>query len=147
HPRMALSLERAKMMLPEEYQAYVEEWESGINSSVYDDGDYFDVFRSSDALITDCGSFLAEYLPTGKPIIWLVSDRTVGLNPVGKFLSQGFYQARTPEELNEIFQQVVVEGTDPLSSLRSKAIEEILPHGKMSSGAVVDYLSKSLLPD
>lgn len=144
HPRMALALQRAGLMLPEDYDAYVDEWDQGINSAVYDDGDYFDVFRSSDALITDCGSFLAEYLPTGKPIIWLVSDKTIGLNTIGKFISEGFYQARTPEELRQIFQYVVIEGNDPLHDLRQRAIEEVLPGGQSSSKTVTKYLLSTL---
>ena len=146
HPRMSLALQRAKLMPSEEYDTYVDAWNQGDNSSVYDDGDYFDIFRSSDALITDCGSFLAEYLPTGKPIIWLVSRKTVGLNSVGRFISDGFYQVRTVEELREVFQRVVIEGNDPLHDLRRRAIDEILPEGRASSSILVDYLENSLIP-
>lgn len=146
HPRMSLALQRAKFMLAEEYDAYVQEWDQGENSSVYDDGDYFDIFRSSDALITDCGSFLAEYLPTGKPIIWLVSEETIGLNSVGKFISEGFYQAWTAEELRQVFQYVVVEGNDPLYEVRRRAIDEIIPGDQTSSKEVANYLQNAFLP-
>jgi len=46
-----------------EVESYYAEWHNLSNGFVYDEGDYFNIFKSSDALITDCGSFLAEYLP------------------------------------------------------------------------------------
>ncbi|QTF91296.1 glycosyltransferase [Halomonas sp. BM-2019] len=147
HPTLAFSIVRNKVMSAEEYTVYVNGWAKGENSSVYDEGDYFDVFRSSDALVTDCGSFLAEYLPTGKPIIWLVSDETVGLNEVGEHLAKGFYQVRTVEELNRVFQQVVIDGDDHLAAVRQSAIEQVLPGDKTSSAAVVDDLIKTFVMD
>lgn len=147
HPRMGFALQRARLMDADEYAAYLEGWEQSANSSVYDDGDYFDIFRSSDALITDCGSFLAEYLPTEKPIIWLISDNTVGLNTVGKYLSEGFYHVRSIDELRRVFYQVVIDGEDPLLDIRKRAIAELLPHEETSSKVLVDHLKSCLLPD
>jgi len=145
HPTLGFSVVRNKVMAGEQYEAYVREWENGENSTVYDAGDYFDIFRSSDALVTDCGSFLAEYLPTGKPIIWLISDRTVGLNAVGKALAEGFYQVRTVEELEQVFNQVVVGGDDPLKDIRENNIERILGGRQNSSESVVEHLRSVFL--
>ena len=33
-------------------------------------------FNSSDALIHDCGSFIAEYLHCGKPVLYLLKDKS-----------------------------------------------------------------------
>lgn len=39
-----------------------------------DDGEYFDLFASSDIMIHDSGSFLAEYLYLRKPVLYLLSS-------------------------------------------------------------------------
>ena len=40
-------------------------------------GDYFDAFVNSDAMIHDCGSFLAEYFYTGHPQCYVLEDESV----------------------------------------------------------------------
>src|SRR5690606_36090722 len=88
HPNLKSTVWRSKVMSADEYQMYVAGWEHGENSTVYEGGGYFDLFRSSDVLVTDCGSFLAEYLRTGKPIIWLAAKGAVKLNSVGASLAE-----------------------------------------------------------
>ena len=52
------------------------------NSEYYKDINYFKIFLSSDCMITDCGSFLFEYLFTEKPVLFLESKKKVmaGMN-------------------------------------------------------------------
>ena len=127
HPKLRYSVVSSEVMTESEYATYLRGWQGSPRTAVYDSGDYFDLFRTSDALITCCGSFLAEYLPTGRPIIWLVSEATVGLNRVGERLADSFYVVRNEEELRETFNMVVVEGVDPLRDKRLEAIDMILP--------------------
>ena len=69
HPRFKLSLAEEGIMTQMEIDDYYNEW--GKLGIVYEDGNYFDLFKASRCLITDCGSFLTEYLPTQMPIIHL----------------------------------------------------------------------------
>lgn len=57
----------------EEYDAYEEEWSNLFNAEVVTSGDYYPVFKGSDAMITDSVSFLAEYQFTEKPLLLLES--------------------------------------------------------------------------
>lgn len=145
HGRLRYVVEKNNVMTLTEYEHYVKEWATQDNTNVYDQGDYFDIFRTSDALITDSGSFLGEYMPTGKPIIWLISDKaTVELNEIGKELSRGFYKVRSREELMHVFEDVVIKGNDPLKNLRMKIIKKSFFLKKKSANAVVDYLKSKL---
>lgn len=49
-------------------------------------GNYENLFLSSDAMIHDCGSFLAEYMYTEKPVMYLLNKKHKGqfFNPFGK---------------------------------------------------------------
>lgn len=140
HPNLRNTVWRSKVMTVDEYQIYVNGWAHGENSAVYEDGEYFDLFRSSDVLVTDCGSFLAEYLPTGKPIIWLAAKGAVKLNAVGANLAEAFYVARNASELREVFESVVVRGEDPLKDLREQKIAQVMPHGKPSSQIISEFI-------
>ena len=146
HPSLRFSVERNDLMTAEQYAEYEGAWASAPNATVFDAGGYFDLFRTSDALVTCCGSFLAEYLPTGKPIIWLVSDQSVGLNQVGADLAEGFYAVHSRQEFLDTFRQVVLEGDDPLASNRAQLAKELFPQGASASQAVLDVLRARLVP-
>ena len=68
-PHFALKdrLLKYNVMKHDEIDKYWAEWENiGIISKSTDN--YYEQFMLSDCLITDCMSFLSEYLPTGNPI-------------------------------------------------------------------------------
>lgn len=140
HGRLRYSVVDSKIMTKKEYELYVLKWLNQINSTVYDSGNYFDLFRTSDVLITDCGSFLGEYFPTGKPIIWLQSDNSaVKLNEIGEKLSESFYKVRSKSELVDVFQRVVINGEDPLKDKRLETMNEIFPRKERSTDLILKY--------
>jgi glycosyltransferase involved in cell wall biosynthesis/CDP-glycerol glycerophosphotransferase (TagB/SpsB family) len=145
HPSLRFSVEKNDLMSSEDYAAYEALWQRAGNATVVDTGNYFDLFRTSDALVTDCGSFLAEYLPTGKPIIWLVSEATVGLNPVGEKFAEGFYAVRSRAEFEDVFDDVVRRGNDPLRERRQELANSLFPARGTASHAVLDHLRRELL--
>ncbi len=40
-------------------------------------GDYFDLFANSDAIVHDCGSYITEWLFTGKPCCFVAKDNSI----------------------------------------------------------------------
>ncbi|NLQ18976.1 hypothetical protein HGG82_15315 [Marinomonas sp. M1K-6] len=59
----------------EKTDKYYRMWSDGECSQL-DEGEYDDLFISSDAIIHDCGSFLAEYLYLKKPVLYLLNPNT-----------------------------------------------------------------------
>lgn len=115
----------------EEMTQYFRMWEELPNAQIYEFGCYFDIFRTSDLLITDCNSFLFEYLPTNKPVIHLINDKSVGHNEYGQKIISGYYSAKNIEETNQLLEQLLVKEYDPLKEVRANVIEKdlILPKG------------------
>jgi CDP-glycerol glycerophosphotransferase (TagB/SpsB family) len=145
HARLKYVVEKNGVMSTSDYEQYVTTWREMENTSVYDEGEYFDIFKTSDVLITDCASFLGEYAPTGRPIIWLVSDvAAIKLNEIGAELSRGFYMVRSREEFVKVFDDVVVQRRDPLRELRMENVRKVLYLGRSSAAAVVDHLKSEL---
>ena len=64
----------AKWWGPERTAAYERAMEAHPNVVFQRGGDYFGAFAASDALLHDCGSFLAEYFYTGKPQCYMLAD-------------------------------------------------------------------------
>jgi hypothetical protein len=142
HPTLEKRVVEKDLMSEKDYQAYVSEWASLPNAKVYDSGDYFDVFRASDALITDCGSFLAEYLPTKKPILHLMRKDSVGYNMVGKDIVRNYYQAYQVEEIEKLVNRVILQGDDYLYEERMKALEHLMPNQEKSGTLIKNHLMK-----
>jgi len=123
HPSFISKAIKNKILTPKEIDEYFNEW-SKIGQ-IYDKGDYFDIFRTSDLMITDCDSFLAEYLPTGKPVMHLLSERTVVFSSVTTKCARHYYKIHNLEELNSVFDILVNKREDPLKAERQKDAEEI----------------------
>ena len=116
---------------------YFKQWGELSNAQVYDKGDYFDMFRTSDLLITDCNSFLFEYLPTLKPVIHLVNKYSVGFNPFGQMITKGYYDAENEKEIEELIQNLLFNEKDFLLPIRKKALEKIQKNGTKKVSEII----------
>lgn len=68
----------------EKTNEYYEYWKNGDNTQL-DEGDYADLFKTSDCMIHDSGSFLAEYHYVQKPVVYTNNDNIRQfLNPFGE---------------------------------------------------------------
>ena len=131
HPRLRYALAHTGIMNEEEIESYYKEWEKlGV---VYTQGDYFDIFKSSDLMITDCGSFLAEYLPTKKPLIRPINDDAIELNEIGSLVASEYYQTRNNQELLSVLEEVVVNKNDYKKDARLKIIDEFFDYEESSA--------------
>ncbi|MBO7244902.1 MAG: glycosyltransferase [Alphaproteobacteria bacterium] len=123
HPMLYNRLITSGYMTKEEVEKYYSEWEKiGI---YYSGPDYFDYFKNSKALITDCGSFIAEYLPTEKPVILMRSSRATPYNFLGKIISNSYYNIHNSDELTECLEKVLVLKNDDKKSKRIQTLTNL----------------------
>lgn len=144
HPGLKDMLEVKNILSKEEVENYYQAWNDLENCTIHDSGDYFDEFKNSDALITDCGSFLAEYLPTEKPIILLVNPKSEGYNKFGSVLVDQYYKARTYDELETLINKVIIEEQDDRKVDRLEMMNNIEMKCGKSGDFIVQYLSDIL---
>lgn len=139
HPVLKKEIIRQNLMSNSEMIEYFKAWEALPNAQIYEFGCYFDMFRDSDILITDCNSFLYEYLPTNKPVIHLTNNKSVGHNEYGQKIIAGYYSAKNIDEINQLLEQLLIQKYDPLKAIRTSAIESVL---KQPKGGVGKYIVK-----
>jgi len=142
HPRLKYALLKNKIMNENEINAYFKEWEK--IATVYEKGDYFDIFKSSDLMISDCCSFLAEYLLTGKPLIRPINKRSVPLNDLGKEITKGCYFTSNNIQLEEIFEDIVVNKNDYKKEEREVLINKIVDLNKKSYKKIFDLITETV---
>ena len=144
HPEIKRFIAASKLMRIDELQQYYDQWDELANAQLYEDGEYMDMFRTSDCMITDCNSFLYEYLLTKKPIIHLIRKTSVGHNKFGQELIRGYYPARDLNELEAQIKSVVIEGNDPLLPVRLDIIKNVLCQPDINGGVaqyIADYVN------
>ena len=75
HPLLFTKLRRADLWGEQKVDEYIKQITANKNVIYSTEGEYFDVFNESDALIDDCGSFLAEYFYIRIIILFLAAFR------------------------------------------------------------------------
>lgn len=140
HPRLKYELVACGIMTESEANAYYEAWARLPNGSLYLEGDYIKLFVRSDALITDCVSFLGEYLPSGKPVILPVNTESIGYNEFGESIVSAYYKAYTIQELLDMIERVVLRGDDVMQESRRAAAEMLVESRSTAERVVLNLL-------
>lgn len=131
HPRLMTKL--YSLWGKTKTDAYYQAWNNGVNTT-FVEGDYVDLFRSSDALIHDCSSFMGEYLFTGKPLMFVAKTNCDSvLNDFGRICFEQHYKGSTIEDIKKFIDNVVIRGVDPMKEERFKFYkEQLLPPNNMT---------------
>ena len=142
HPILKHQILEKKLMTKVQMEDYFKQWENLPNAQIIEGGNYFDMFRTSDMLITDSCSFLSEYLPLGKPVIHLISNSSSGLNGFGNKITQGYYKALNLNDLKRYIDEVLINNNDTLKDLRIKSYQECFNNeGQSSAVRIVNHLA------
>lgn len=113
--------------------AYLEEWNSLPNGKVVTEADYRDIFATSDGMIMDSASFLAEYMYVDKPLLFLRREGQA-FNELGKKCLQCCYTERGEDytEIENFLIRTILGGEDEKKEIRRAMFAEEL-----------DYLTKN----
>lgn len=116
----------------EDCEAFFAKWNSLPNAKVVEESTYEDIFLSSDAMICDSVSFLAEYQHTGKPLLYLENKGHQTFNEFGQSIYRVLYVAEGNdiEKIFAFFDEVVLKGNDPMFHERSQLFDRILDYRK-----------------
>lgn len=146
HPNLIFAVSEKKIMTTAEYERYIFDWNNLPNGIVIQTGDYIDLFRRSDLMIMDCGSFIGEWLPTGKPCMYLINperDKTTYMDGFSllcqKILSK-YYLCHNTDEISRFFDLIINQHQDPLKEDRQKLIESVF----INIGTAGEYIMKYL---
>lgn len=121
-------------------------WENGENTC-FVEGDYIDLFCSSDALIHDSGSFTAEYLCTRKPCMFLATYMNAdNMNDMGKGAFECHYKGLNKDDIEFFINEVVLKGNDTMGEFRRRFYEENLlpPNGRSVAENIINVIKTNI---
>lgn len=147
HPILKSKLYKHSLWGKEKTDEYYELWSSHENGQL-EEGDYVDLFLTSDAMILDSISFIAEYYYTGKPSLFTVRDITIinKFNEFGKLAYDQLYKANDHEEILSFIENVVIKGNDTKYLVRNNFVKKyLLPTGsRTASENIIFSLRKEI---
>lgn len=151
HPQLKYKAIRSGMFKDTgEWDAYVNSWKQMQNAEVINEGTYKELFLESDAMILDSISFLAEYLYTHKPLLFLRGEKQ-RFNEFGKSLMEVHYCANGKDEkaMEAFVQKVVLEGKDNMNVMRENFYNEnlnyISTNGKNAATSIYEWFCRELV--
>ena len=141
HPRLLSELCAHPDWGKEKAGAYYKAWAEGPNTQLVT-GEYLDLFKTSDAMIHDSGSFSVEYPFTGKPVLFTTRDldrSLTGQNELGCAAIRAHYPGRSEADIAAFLDDVVLGGKDPMKAERAAFVDKYLRASGRHSAAEAIY--------
>lgn len=143
HPLLKIKLENDVNWGKERTAAYYDKW-INLENGQFENSDYTDLFLTSDALIHDCGSFMAEYLITGKPSLFMIRNESVmkEWSEFGEKAIAVHYQSRNKEQLINFIENVILNENDVMKEIRNDFVQNnlIQKNTLTASQNIMNYL-------
>lgn len=143
-PHPILTAKLIKQWGREKQEEYYKKWDNLSNGQYYD-GDFIDLFMTSDAMITDSCSFRAEYTAFDKPLfLTLTKTSRIINNEFGDMLQEVLYLTKQDlkKEIIQFIDDVVLGGKDTLAKKRHAFVQEYLGkiNGKTASENIYEQI-------
>lgn len=147
HPLLRIKLEQDPNWGKEKTDIYYNKWEN-LENGQYENADYVNLFLTSDALIHDCGSFMAEYLITGKPSLFMIRNESVmeQWSTFGNQAIEVHYHSRNKQQLVDFIENVVLKEQDEMKGRRNDFVQNTLLQKEQltASDTILKYLEGEL---
>ena len=130
---------------------YYNFWDKNENTQLETLG-FVDLFKGSDAMIHDCGSFLIDYLYFGKPVLYdnpnIVEVKTTA-DELGVRAYDVHYKVKKLSDIKTFIENVVIEGNDSMAPMRKDFFNTYLrpKDGKTASQCIYEDIVKSIWGD
>ena len=132
HPQLLLSAVSSKLFpSAEAFKDYLNKWDALPNARVVTGGYYQDIFETSDAMILDSGSFIAEYQFTHKPMLFL-TRQGARFSELGDAIIAANYHVdgKDFDGIKNFIEEVLIKKNDTQLEARNKVFDEEINYVK-----------------
>lgn len=146
HPGLKGSLQRVAHWNKTEIDNYYQSWQDLPNAFV-SEGEFIDLFFSSDAMILDSISFIAEYFITGKPMCIQTPKHNFKFNSFTEKLKDNLYKSNCYDDVINFVDNIVCSKQDSsLSNNRQQIIynQFLPPNNKSAAFNIYDYICNEI---
>lgn len=147
HPNLRNALiKNGYMKSIDEYEAYLDEFRKLPNASVCEEGDYLELFDTSDGIIDDSVSFIGEYMYVDRPMLFLERPEQ-RFNELGKALIKAHYKVCGEDYMgiDNFVNDVVINSNDYMKQEREAIFSEELDYYSYNGIKASEYVYKDII--
>jgi hypothetical protein len=150
HPGLLTELYKHPDWGRERADAYYEQWHTMENTELVD-GAFVDLFRESDAMVHDSGSFVVDYLYFNHPVMYVsqnIERAKTYVNEPGRRAYDAHYIGSTTADVERFVDEVVLAGNDTMEPVRTAYYEQFLkqPGGRSTAENMYNDMVCGLWP-
>ena len=125
HPLLFVNMINEGFWTTEDKEDYIQSLKnSNIKYSI--DGEYFDLFAKSDAIIHDCSSYIVEYLFVDKPCCFVVRSNINRIFcKLGKKCIKCYNIAKNERDIDIFINAVRVQNANKFDARRKKVLKKV----------------------
>ena len=150
HPILRHKLSKEDIWGKDRTDAYYNKWNELVNGQLVE-GNYIDLFLTSDGMIHDSGSFVFEYLYTRKPVMFLLRDEKISerFNEVGKQALRELYHGKNSDDIFYFIKEVILNSNDIMKKNRVSFFNDVIkpPNKLTASENIYNILVKELVKE
>lgn len=144
HPHLKRELYKHPDWGKDKTEAYYSAWIDGENTQL-EEGEYIDLFMTSDAMIHDSSSFCCEYLMTGKPVLFMVKNEELQVNLLNEMARTAFYAqylGYTMSDLDSFLKDIVLQSNDFKKETRDEVATRFMipPYGTTAAENIISVI-------
>ena len=143
HPVLRAKLSKKEVWGMTKTNEYYKKW-SELQNGQLQEGEYIDLFLTSDGMIHDSSSFVIEYLYTGKPVMFLFENINImeKFNEVGKKAFSSLYHGKNSSDIEVFINETILKRNDIKYNDRMKVYNSIVkpPNNVTASENIFNYL-------
>ena len=146
HPHLLHSaVENGVFPSIEAFQKYLDAWNNLPNAQIATGGYYQEIFATSDGMIQDSISFIAEYQYVNKPMIFLTREGEK-FHDLGEKILKASYlvDGRNFQGIANLIQEIIIKGNDPKVDARKKVFDEQLNYLKYNGMTASEFIFKNI---
>ena len=130
----------------EALREYFQKWDALPNARFYTGTYYQDIFATSDGMIQDCCSFIAEYQYVDKPMIYLTRQGSIKFDELGEAILKASYtvDGKDLKGIAAMIQRVIIEGDDYKAAERKEIFDKYLNYPKTNGMLASEFIFKNI---
>jgi CDP-glycerol glycerophosphotransferase (TagB/SpsB family) len=147
HPVLRPNLSKEEVWGKNKTDEYYQKW-ADLPNGLLEEGNYIDLFLTSDGMIHDSSSFVIEYLYTNKPVMFLINNDSIPdkFNEIGKMAFSKLYHGKSQKDIEEFIRNVIIRGKDIGKEERIEFFDSIVkpPNNRSASENIFNNLKLSI---
>ena len=141
HPFMFGTLVDREVLSKEALDAWLNEFNALPNTNIETGGDFANLFKSADLLLTDGISFIGEYpMITGKPGVFLENENHWKFSPIGEIAVQANWRIKRFAEFAERFDEIRERGLGDYERQIEALRKSASPHPGEAAKRIVEIV-------